>query len=85
MVFLLDRGAVGLPRKRAKYAASGWRPVITTAPALAISTFSDVSVAIGEKLHAASGKDDHAPSELLSEMIAAGTLGRKSGSGFYQY
>ena len=45
----------------------------------------DVSVAIGEKLHAASGKDDHAPPPRLAEMIAAGKLGRKSGSGFYEY
>jgi 3-hydroxybutyryl-CoA dehydrogenase len=45
----------------------------------------DVSVAIGEKLHAASGNRYHAPPEVLIEMIAAGKLGRKSGSGFYDY
>jgi 3-hydroxybutyryl-CoA dehydrogenase len=45
----------------------------------------DVSVAIGEKLHAASGKDDHAPPQRLIDMVAAGRLGRKSGAGFYEY
>ena len=45
----------------------------------------DVSVAIGEKLHHASGNAGHAPPEALKEMLAAGKLGRKSGSGFYDY
>jgi len=45
----------------------------------------DVSVAIGEKLHAASGNPGHAPPERLVEMVAAGKLGRKSGSGFYEH
>ncbi|MEZ5073934.1 MAG: 3-hydroxyacyl-CoA dehydrogenase family protein [Solirubrobacterales bacterium] len=45
----------------------------------------DVAVAIGEKLHAASGRADHAPPQRLRDMVAAGRLGRKSGAGFYEY
>ncbi len=45
----------------------------------------DVAVAIGEKLHAASGNDGHAPPQRLIDMVAAGSLGRKSGAGFYEY
>ena len=45
----------------------------------------DVAVAIGEKLHAASGRADHAPPQHLRDMVAAGRLGRKSGAGFYEY
>ena len=45
----------------------------------------DVAVAIGESLHADSGEAGHAPPERLRSMEAAGELGRKSGSGFYDY
>ena len=45
----------------------------------------DVAVAIGRELHEASGSDLHRPPELLERMLAAGKLGCKSGSGFYDY
>jgi 3-hydroxybutyryl-CoA dehydrogenase len=45
----------------------------------------DVAVAIGQSLHAASGKDEHRPPPLLVEMAGEGRLGRKSGEGFYSY
>ncbi|HEU4803045.1 MAG TPA: 3-hydroxyacyl-CoA dehydrogenase family protein [Solirubrobacterales bacterium] len=45
----------------------------------------DVAIAIGEKLHHASGNDDHAPPQRLLDLAAAGKLGRKSGAGFYEY
>ena len=45
----------------------------------------DVSAAIGESLHADSGRDSDAVPELIRELIAAGKLGRKSGAGFYEY
>ena len=46
----------------------------------------DVAAAIGDSLdrHGAGSGADHVP-ELISEMIAAGKLGRKSGAGFYEY
>jgi 3-hydroxybutyryl-CoA dehydrogenase len=45
----------------------------------------DVAVAIGEALHADSGEPGHKSPGLLVEMVGAGKLGRKSGSGFYEY
>ena len=45
----------------------------------------DVAVAIGESLHEANGHDHHEPPKLLLSMAAEGKLGRKSGSGFYDY
>ena len=45
----------------------------------------DTCVAIMEVLHAGLGDDKYAPCPLLSEHVAAGRLGRKSGEGFYTY
>lgn len=45
----------------------------------------DVSVAIGESLHAETGEPAHAPPELLRRMVREGRLGRKSGQGFFTY
>ncbi|MGI8460162.1 MAG: 3-hydroxyacyl-CoA dehydrogenase family protein [Solirubrobacterales bacterium] len=45
----------------------------------------DVAAAIGEALEADSGEPAHAPPEALARRVAAGRLGRKSGSGFYEY
>jgi 3-hydroxybutyryl-CoA dehydrogenase len=45
----------------------------------------DTCVAIMDVLHAGLGEERFAPSPLLREHVAAGRLGRKSGSGFYSY
>jgi len=45
----------------------------------------DVAVAIGEALNAESGNPDHLAPATVHEFVAAGRLGRKTGSGFYQY
>ena len=45
----------------------------------------DVAVAIGDSLHADSGRDSDQVPERLRELAAAGRLGRKSGSGFNEY
>ncbi len=45
----------------------------------------DTSVAILDALHAEFGDHHLAPRPLLRRMVSAGQLGRKSGSGFYDY
>jgi 3-hydroxybutyryl-CoA dehydrogenase len=45
----------------------------------------DTCVAIMEVLQEGLGEDRYAPCPLLREHVAAGRLGRKSGSGFYEY
>jgi len=44
----------------------------------------DVCLAIMEVLQEGLG-DKYAPARLLTEMVASGRLGRKSGAGFYVY
>ncbi|HKC22303.1 MAG TPA: 3-hydroxyacyl-CoA dehydrogenase NAD-binding domain-containing protein [Gaiellaceae bacterium] len=45
----------------------------------------DTCVAIMEVLQEGLGDDRYAPCPLLRELVVAGRLGRKSGSGFYEY
>jgi 3-hydroxybutyryl-CoA dehydrogenase len=45
----------------------------------------DVSLAILDALHKEFGDPNFAPALLLRRMVAANRLGRKSGSGFYEY
>ncbi len=45
----------------------------------------DVCLSIMEVLHRELGEDKYRPCPLLRKMVAAGHLGRKSGTGFYDY
>ena len=45
----------------------------------------DTCLAILEVLHAGLGDDKYRPCPLLRRMVAGGTLGKKTGQGFFQY
>ncbi|MGI9556762.1 MAG: 3-hydroxyacyl-CoA dehydrogenase family protein [Solirubrobacterales bacterium] len=45
----------------------------------------DVTVAIGRSLYEGTGEESHRPPETLERMLADGSLGCKSGIGFYSY
>jgi 3-hydroxybutyryl-CoA dehydrogenase len=45
----------------------------------------DTSLAILDALHLAFNEANSAPEPLLRQMVSDGKLGRKSGSGFYDY
>ena len=45
----------------------------------------DVTVAVLQRMHSQTGARRHLPDPLLTSLVEAGLLGRKSGRGFYRY